>query len=173
MYELYSVPLDGSNNPVKLNAPLVGDTYISWLFLISPDSSRVIYTDKGFELYSVPLAGGSVVKLNPSGGSVSWWVQISPDSSRVVYTADQDTDEVYELYSVPLAGGNVVKLNPPLVVGGGIIRWLPFVMPFQISPDSSRVVYVADQETDEVYELYASFEGEVGTVFLPIIIRSD
>ena len=40
-------------------------------FLISPDSSRVVYradqqTNEVFELYSVPLDGGSVTRLNGS-----------------------------------------------------------------------------------------------------------
>jgi hypothetical protein len=89
---------------IKLNGPLAVGCYIS-NFQISPDSNRVVYradqdTDEVYELYSVPLAGGSPVKLNGtlvSGGRV-WNFQISPNSGRIVYRADQDTDEVVELY---------------------------------------------------------------------------
>jgi hypothetical protein len=163
VFELYSVPLDGSDNPVKLNGSLAsgGDVYGD--FQISPDSSRVVYRALhavgALELFSVPLDGsGSPVKLNGdlvSGGIVDRGFQISPDSSRVVYLADQDTDEVYELYSVPLDGsGSPVALNGSLV-GGGDVQDTYGNAHFQISPDSSRVVYWADQDTDEVYELYS------------------
>jgi Tol biopolymer transport system component len=49
---------------------------------------------------------------------------------------------------VPLTGGTPVKLNDPLALGG-------HVGDFQISPDNSWVVYNADQDTDEVFELYS------------------
>jgi uncharacterized repeat protein (TIGR01451 family) len=110
----------------------------------------------GCELYSVPLTGGTPVKLNGqlvSRGDVQD-LQISPDSSRVVYRADQDTDGVVELYSVALIGGSAVKLNGVLVSGGDVGG-------FQLSPDGSRVVYLADQETDEVFELYESYHAPV------------
>jgi Tol biopolymer transport system component len=125
-------------------------------FQISPDGKYVVYradqdTDRVFELYSVSLTGGSPIRLNPLlpvGRSVQSF-QISPDSSRVVYRADQDADEVTELYSVPIEGPAAlgIKLNGVMAEGGD-------VRSFQISPDSSRVVYWADQQTDEVYELF-------------------
>ena len=105
---------------------LLGD--VTSDFLISPDSSRVIYradqqTDDVFELYSVPLGGGTVTKLNDplvAGGDVMSGFLISPDSKRVIYRADQQTDGVFELYSVPLGGGSVTKLNDPLVANGDV-----------------------------------------------------
>ena len=42
----------------------------------------------------------------------------------------------------------MTRLNGPLTTGG-------IVRSFRISPDSARVVYRADQQTDEVYELYS------------------
>jgi Tol biopolymer transport system component len=160
VWELYSVPLAGpAGTGVKLNGALVAGGEV-WNFEVSPDSSRVIYladqqTDGVLELYSVPLAGpaGAGVKLNGAlvaGGDVNYF-QISPDSSRVIYQADQQTDEVWELYSLPLAGpaGAGVKLNGALAAGGDVDD------DFQVSPDSSRVIYLADQQTDEVYELYS------------------
>jgi len=132
-------------------------------FLISPDSSRVVYwadqqVDDIYELYSVPLAGphSAGVKLNGAlvaGGNIFCeGYQISPDSSRVVYLADQQTDEVFELYSVPLAGpaSSGVKLNRALVAGGDVKDT------FQVGPHSSRVVYLADQQIDERWELYSA-----------------
>jgi len=176
VFELYSVLVAGGA-PVRLNGPLVAGGDVSGAaptvnrpFLISPDGVRVIYladqeTDGAFELYSVPIAGGVSVKLNPTlaggAGSVRGTdptldtpFAISPDSARVVYVADQETDDVFELYSVPIAGGVSVKLNPTLAGGAGDIG-RGAAPPFAISPDSARVVYVADQETDDVFELYS------------------
>ncbi|MGQ9663256.1 MAG: hypothetical protein ACUVWX_13105, partial [Kiritimatiellia bacterium] len=107
-------------------------------------------TDETFELYSVPIGGGTVTKLNGSlvsGGNVTEF-KIAANGSRVVYLADQDTDGVFELYSVPLSGGTVTKLNGTLTAGGNVVQFL-------ISGDSSRVVYLADQDTDETFELYS------------------
>ena len=67
-------------------------------------------------------------------GDVVHGFMISPNSKHVVYRADQDTDEVLEIYSVPITGGTPVKLNGSLVPGGDT-SW------FELSPDSSRVVY--------------------------------
>ena len=161
VFEIYSVPLDGSAAEIKLNKTLVSQGHIS-NFGISPDSQQVVYvadqdTDNVTELYSVPIGGpaSNGIKLNGSlvlGGNVHPInINISPDSSRVVYQADQQTDGVFELYSVPLAGpaSAGVKLNGPLVAGGNV----DFII--RISPDGSRVVYRADQQTDEVFELYS------------------
>jgi dipeptidyl aminopeptidase/acylaminoacyl peptidase len=160
VFELYSVPLTGpASAGVKLNESMVAGGDVG-VIQISPDSSRVIYwadqdTDEVMELYSVPLNGpaSSEVKINGSmvaGGDVLGDFQISPDSSRVVYRADQQIDNINELYSVPLSGpaSSGVKLNGAMVTGGNVNY-------FQISPDGIRVVYIADQHTDEVYELYS------------------
>ncbi|MEM7359996.1 MAG: LpqB family beta-propeller domain-containing protein [Pseudomonadota bacterium] len=159
--ELYSVPITGGA-VTKLNPTLIaGDGVRS--FEISANSSRVAYRadqDTRFidELYSVPVTGGAVTKLNSAlvrGGEVSA-IQISPDGSRVVYRADQDTENVDELYSVPIGGGIVTRLNAALVSGGDVA---PLISSFRISADASRVVYIADQDTDEVDELYSAAQS--------------
>jgi ELWxxDGT repeat protein len=140
----------------KLNDRVVNGGKVSG-FKISEDGAWVVYradqdTDNAFELYSVPIAGGTAMKLNDrlvGGGDVAPIFEISPDGSRVVYRSDQDTDDVYELYSVPIAGGTGTKLNDRLV-GGGDVGSI-----YEISPDGSRVVYRSDQDTDNVYELYS------------------
>ena len=139
----------------KLNDPLVTDGNVS-NEKISPDNSTVVYTadaeiDGVTELYSVPIGGGTVTKLNEtlgSGGDVSSNFMITPDSSTVVYLADQETNGASELYSVPIGGGSATKLNDPLPAGGGLFR-------FDLSPDGSTVVYSGEQDTDGVTELYS------------------
>ena len=54
-----------------------------------------------------------------------------------------------ELYSVPIGGGTATKLNPALVNNGDVVSG------FEISENSSTVVYLADQQTHGVDELYS------------------
>lgn len=177
-WELYSVPAAGpATHGVKLNGPLPTGAYgVVMEIRISADSSRVVYhadqdTALQLDLYSVPIGGPATaaVRLNlppVAGGAISWWsYQISPDGSRVAYQADQDIDNVTELYSVPIAGPDTagVKLNAALVDGGDVDA-------FAFSPVSSRVVYAADQDTDDVVELYVT--GTEYTVYLPLVLRS-
>ena len=159
--ELFSVPINGpSTAGIKLNPALVLGRNVD-TFQISPSGSRVVYradqeTNDVFELYSVKTVGlaDTGIKLNPDlvlGKNVEHTFQISPDSRRVVYPADQEKNGLIELYSVSIAGPAAagIKLNPALVSGGNV------GITFQISPDSSRVIYRADQETDQVFELYS------------------
>jgi hypothetical protein len=157
--EIYSVPLDGSEIPIKLNEPLANWSGVGrGEFQISADSSRVIYqaaqdTANVFDLYAVPLAGGVSAKLNNSlvsGGSI-FDFKVSNDSSSAVYRGVQDTAGVFELYSVPLDGSALpTKLNGAMTTGGDIGE-----NGYQISADGSWVVYIADQDVDNVYELYS------------------
>ena len=157
---LYSVPITGGTK-TKLNKDLVaGGMIIPMKLVFSPDSQHVVYgasqdTVGMDELYSVPITGpaSAGVKLNGAlqdGGDLWWEYDISPDGSRVLYRADQETDGVYEIYSVPVAGpaSQGVKLN-------GTLPGDSDVLSFRISPDSSTVIYIADQETDGVKELYS------------------
>ena len=154
--DLYSVPITGGS-AVKLNGALTPGGSV-WNYTFSPDSTRVVYfaaqqTAGVNELYSVPIAGGGATKLNgvmPFFSGVQNYA-ISPDGSRVVYSANQDTEDFTELYSVPLAGGAVTKLSPPLPTGGNIFH----LAPLAIAPDSSRVVYLADQRQNDVQELFS------------------
>lgn len=52
-----------------------------------------------------------------------------------------------------------LALNGPLIPGGdvgGAMGSSPSYPPFQFTPDSRAVVYVADQDRDGIVELYAS-----------------
>lgn len=166
--ELFSAPIDGSAPATKLNGPLVTGGSIG-LFGITNDGQRVIYvadqdTDNVKELYRVPIDGSALpTKLNPtlvSGGNVlDTQFRLTPDGNRVVYVADRDADEIFELYSVPVTGPitATVKLNGALTSGGDVGYFFPSGTPtfFYITPDSSRVIYFADQDTDNSYELYS------------------
>ncbi len=175
VFEIYSVPLGGpATAGIKLNKIPVLNAVLS-NFKISPDSTQLVYladqdTVGVQELYSVPLTGPAVagIKLNralvPPGNAFDLKIKligevfdfkIAPDSSRVAYRANQDTPHVRDLYSVPTKGPAAagIKLSGPLVTDRNVFE-------YQISPDSGRTVYIADQDTAGVMELYmTSFSG--------------
>ena len=124
---------------------------------ISPDGEWAVYwhdpvIEDVDELYSVPTNGSSppqrISGLLPFGGRGTF--RISPDSQHVVYTAEQDTGDIKELYSVPIQGGPTVKLNGPLPSAAEVQS-----SSFAIDPGSSRVVYIADQNTLGVREIFS------------------
>jgi len=156
--ELFSVRPTGGI-ATKLNGPMApgGSVQVS----NATSAGRVVYvadqtTNNVLELFSVPSTGGTALTLNPTlvtGGNVTstnLGPQVSPDGSRVLYHADQSTDEVFELFSVPSTGGTPVKLNGALVAGGDVVNF-----GYRFSPDGSRVIYAADQVTDNVVDLFS------------------
>lgn len=179
-YELYGARIDGSAPPWKLSPPLVagGDVPVAIPELQSlnvrftPDGGRVLFLADAFiddvnELFSVPVVGGSALRLNrplASGQSVIDF-EVAPDSRRCVYRADQDMPTQFELFSARTDGaGEPRRIHAPLVAGGdvGLLdiclphRCGEFLLPgrFRITPDSRSVVYVADAEVDEEFAYY-------------------
>lgn len=161
-YELFVVPLDGSLPPRKLNGPLapgadVGETFFGSFFSsfahLSPDGLLAAYTadqdgDGKAELYGVPLDGSRApLRLSePAHGSVSPQL-FSPDSARVFYLSDTAAG-ARELFGVRADGSAApYRLNAPLVSGGAVLS-------LQVSLDSQRVAYQADQELDQQTELF-------------------
>ena len=163
--ELFSVPVDGSAPPTKLNATLPSGGNVS-TFEITPDGTRVVYgadqdVDGLFEVFAVPIDGSAApVQINGPlvAGGVAAFASIAPDGLRVLYWGDQDTNEVFELFSASIRGRQSVKVNAPLVAGGDVRLPGNTILPFYgITPDGTRAIYVADQETDERFELHLSF----------------
>jgi dipeptidyl aminopeptidase/acylaminoacyl peptidase len=156
--ELFSVPLDASAAPVALfDFPEPGRT--TFTFALAPDGQRVVFSadlaEAGVrELWSVPTDGSAPpARLSGAlvpGGDVQDF-RIAPDGSRVVYSADQRVDEMRELFAVPLDGS-----APPLVLSGPFLPGSDVVGAFAIRADSRQVVYVADQDEDERFELFGA-----------------
>jgi hypothetical protein len=104
------------------------------------------------ELFSVPISGGAGTKLNGAivaGGDLISF-DIDQAGSRVAYVADQDIDNVLDLYSVPVNGGAATKLSGAMVPDGDV-----HIDGYHFTPDGSRIIYVADRQTDDVLELYS------------------
>ena len=157
-WELYSVDADGQGPiPVKVNLDLTNNGAVDPYFQISPNSAQVVYladatVDGQFDLYSVPVGGGTSTKLNsslPTGASVGNDFLINANSSRVVYRADQTALNVFQLYSVGLDGQGATLLNGPLLSTEDVSTG------FRISANSAKVVYRSDERVNDVIELWS------------------
>jgi Tol biopolymer transport system component len=165
-FELYRVNLANPGVATKLNPPLPVNRDVMD-FIQSNDGSRIVYRSDSaaegfFDLYIVDVANpGTAVQLSGAltpGGSVRSGYLFSADDTRVVYRADQQVVDRLELFSVSVATPGVsTKLNSTLVQEGDVTSG------YEISPDSSRVAYVADQDVDGVLELYAVAFSNPGT----------
>lgn len=142
--ELFSVPLDRSRAPLRMNLPLApGEDVAEVGLTITPDSSHVLFL-VGEALYSARLDGSAPAvfldSLAPGGTPVA-----SP-SGHAVYSAS--ASGIVELFSVPYAGGaDPVRLNPPLASDRDVAS-------ARVAPDGSLVVYQADQDVNDRFELY-------------------
>jgi hypothetical protein len=165
--ELYASFDDGADI-VKLSNNLVagGDVVA---FLISPDGLFAAYvadqdTDGVFELYAVVVdktIGDTAVKISggmngngiqrkPSGEYAFGW---APDSSRIAYIADQNTAGVFELFtSTPdgIENDMISDLPDPTLNPGRDVQ------DFEWEPNTTLIAYVADQDTNDTFELYVS-----------------
>ena len=147
--QIWSVRPDATDR-VALVGPMVSDGAVKRYAF---DSDRLVFlADKEvwnrFELYSVPIAGGTPVKLHPplvAGGDVAidWEVapRITSDGTRVVYVADQATAGYENLYVVPIGGGPSVPVGGAGSLGGSRI------LDFEISPDGEWVAMVQELES--------------------------
>lgn len=159
-FKLYSAAIDSAGTAVLLttavgNAQSVAPTFG---FVISPDSSRVVYrSDPAVgqsQLYSVPITDGLVKTLFTFGIAGSLNVdqlhpRFSPDGSELLFRADTIAAGFRrELFRVPVDGGvAAVKLNGVLIDGGGVTSFYDF------NADGSRVIFVADDVVDDQLEL--------------------
>jgi hypothetical protein len=69
---------------------------------------------------------------------------------KIAFRADQEVSkDIVELFTTdPVTPVNVIKVSAdPLVNGGNVGK-------FAWAPDSSRIAYIADQETDDIIELF-------------------
>ncbi|MGE5124210.1 MAG: hypothetical protein ACM3H7_06795 [Acidobacteriaceae bacterium] len=152
--ELFSVPVDGSTERLRLLSAIIpaGDVE---RYQITPNSLGVVYLadqliDERFDLGAVSIAGGINYWLNKEmvpGGDVADFA-ITPNSLGVVFTADKLIDETYELFSVSVIGTGLGRLNADLPAGGDVLD-------FEIAPNSLGVAYRADQDLNDAFALYA------------------
>jgi Tol biopolymer transport system component len=155
--ELYSVAFSTPGTAERMNPPMPTEADVA-VFVLSPDGARLAYaadqdTNGVFELYVVSVANpGSSQRLNPtlvSGGGVTTGFSFSPDSASVLYAAEQDVAGQAELYLVNVAAPGIsAKVNSPFPSFTGLRTGAKF------SPDGNWILYAADQDVDDVSELY-------------------
>ncbi len=163
-FDLLTVPITGGTISL-LNATLVTGGDVEPYFQISPDGARVVFradqdVDEAFNLYSAPIAAGELpVRLNGAETPGSGFL-IGADGYDVVYFANA----IFDLYSAPIAGGTSVRLNGLLPAGGNVSA-------FGVDPTGERVVYRADQNTDDVFELFSvPIRGGTSTKLNPTLV---
>jgi Tol biopolymer transport system component len=161
---IFSVSETGCDYQGFFQSSLIVDDIPIWLddkyveeFKITPDSEYVVFTqettDADSELFSIPVGGGTQEKLNGTltpGGRVSSDFQLTNDSEYVVYMADEFILGMDLLYRAPVDGSELrLNLTPWAMVANGDVT------SFQISPDSQWIVYRADQQEDDKFDLYS------------------
>ncbi len=161
VFELYSVPITGGVSSMLSNG--LPSARLGVDFRISPDGTSVVFvadrisSANSYNLYRVPIGGGRPDRIygplpviddpGPARQSAVEQLAISPDGSAVVYSARQDTSSPFELYSVPFEGGVPSLLSDnPIGFGDGVTE-------FQISADSSTVVYLQDVLLPELFSV--------------------
>lgn len=175
--ELFSVPVRGRATPRRISGPLAPGHGVQPDFQFSGDGRTVVFradreVQGRFRLFSVvirSLRGPTELSAGPSSFTdVQSGFALGPDDRLVVFAADARSAGIIELFEAPVAGGALPRpLHPPFrshadiqTEGRG----------FAISPDSRQVVYSADADVDEVFELYAS-ELTPDAVGVPVLRR--
>ncbi|MCP4306199.1 MAG: hypothetical protein GY788_15265, partial [bacterium] len=151
--ELYSVPIDGSAPPIRLNPVRPGpEDVVSWVD-ITPDGSTVLFAHgesigsdefNNLAIYSVPIGGGEVTSLTPDieVGGFMWKPEMSPDGSAVVYWW-WDTLKG-GLYAAATDGSGATLIGTPSR------PQLLFEPDPMISPDSNWVHYHTNTGTSQL-----------------------
>ena len=154
--EIRVAPIDGSAPPVVLKG--LNDLYLKH-FRFSGGGRLVFRADLRGEpgLFTVPMDGSAPhVRIHGFRRHQAWAnkFEVSP-AGDVVF--DGYLDGSWRLFTVPIDGGTPAsQLHPDMVTGGNVYNanstnGRSFVM----SPDGEWLLYLADQEQDEVKELFA------------------
>ncbi len=126
-------------------------------FVVTAGSTHVVYradqtVDQRFELFRVPIGGGTPVLLTPvaAGVGVQGGYVASSDGQTLYYLATHSAATVVELFRVAADGSSApVRLSGALVTGGNVSA-------FALTPDQQHLAYLADQRTDGVFELFGA-----------------
>ncbi len=150
LFELYSVPVDGSAVPTKISDGLAfdpGELGVE-LFQISSTGAHVVFladpnTGGGSnDVFSAPIGGGvTPVQLNAAAEGPVIAVGIAPDGSTVAFFGNDTSfgggaTEVYKA-TIGVADSGIQLSDASAVVAGHVVA-------ADFSPDSSRLAYAAD-----------------------------
>lgn len=158
---LYSVSLDGTNE--TLLTPVMPATATVNYFSYNSASNKIIYAadsnvDLRNEIFTMDTDGSNHVRINDnlvSGGSLVCWNSshcgnVTSDGLKIVYAGDAQTDNKIELYVANIdSSGSPIKLNQALPATSSVSSTV-----FKITSDDARVLYTADVDYDNAFELY-------------------
>jgi len=169
LFELYSVPVDGSAPAVKISTGLVfgaGDLGVGG-FQISADSTKVVFvadpTAGGGvdDVFSVPIDGSSApVQLNTAAARPVTAFGVSANSALVAFFGTDSSfgSGVTELYKATIG----VASSARQVSDVGQSNALGAVVSADFSPDSSRLVYAADAGANDVFQWFSVATAATG-----------
>jgi hypothetical protein len=168
--EIFSVPMDGSAEAVLLSPD--GTAYS---LDVAPDGEHAVFLflpssalKRG--LFSARVEGSLPKKLNPNlTTGLFLGNTYALAGQRAVFEIYSNTG-TSNLWSALIAGGQ------PAVKLGTSPTWLSRFERFVATPDGTRVVYVADRDTDEVFELYSvptDNSGPAVKVSAPLVTGGD
>ena len=162
---LFSVPSDASALPVLLGPRRNGILR----FDFTRDSSRVLFVNQtvtSYELFVIPSdASGPMLTLSETITPDVFHAEFTPAGDRVVFSVTVNGGE--HLYSAPSDDSSPPVRLDGCVLTGQAAAGVLSDRPFQIAADGTRVVYRADQEVDEQFELYsAPIDGSAASLRL-------
>ena len=136
---------------------------------ISPDSTKVAWVQYGccsispiiqvtsLTSTTTPWVLGNLLNNSSSMGIKFTW---TPDSTRIVVLSDLENTGKRELFIAPITTGGVhTKISIPIISDGGVSEFL-------LSDNGQWVIYLADAEVRNQFELYAykidgSYSGKI------------
>jgi Tol biopolymer transport system component len=189
VHELFATPVDASTAPVKISGSMatgggVVTSFYHAFFQIEADGEHAVYAadqvrDGVVELFRAPLSGtGPSRRLHQGFGSqadllldLGLTAHLPPaffltGTGHVLFIADANRDESFELFRVPLDGPAFAeRRNGSLVPSGDVvISDLSPDPPFHFPVETpTGTVYLADQQADEVFELFLTLRSPTPT----------
>ena len=155
--DLFSAPLDGSSPAEQLDVSNPPNADFESV-VIDPAGGFVAWIAdqvEGDETYGVAITGGVPRRFSPPLGGGGGSGEVALGGGRVVFRATPG-GAPYAVWSSPTGSVELVELSDDLADG----VHLGDVTHAQIAPGGAYAVYRADQERDEVFELFGvSLQG--------------
>lgn len=162
-YELYFVDISQAipAASIKISPTLVSGGTVWDAFFLAENGSGVVFqaeadVDNKVEVYWVNLTNptpAAAVKINdplPSDSADIDYSSLSGDGSTIVFRGDQDTLDDVRMYFVDVSTGTPTS---PQDISGQLVASGAFIIQM-LSYDGSKILYVADQDTNDVFNLY-------------------
>ena len=163
--KLFTIPNTGGAATEISIATAPNPTYtIEERVVVTPDGNNVLFvadydTAGKFELYSLPIAGGTPTRVSdslPFAGDVTGF-EVSPDGTNVAYIAGQNTSSNKEVFLKSITGtpGTSVRVSDPASANGGQFDVSAAAKGgLSFSNSGTELYYIGDFETNGVFDLY-------------------